>query len=107
MVTTHAKPLSEIVGDDYIFNGIQTSANKVYVFIPKSETRTTYTFKAFDGNDYEVEKAVTKPYYKTIQGEDSMSSYRTFKPNARVFFPYKKNQNGRLQLIPLTTIQRH
>ncbi len=106
-VTAHAKPLAKIVGDEHIFNGIQTSANKVYVFVPKSETRTTYTFKAFDGNDYEVEKAITKPYYKTIQGGDAMSSYRTFKPNARVFFPYKKNQNGRLQLVPLTTIQRH
>ena len=35
-----------------------------------------------------------------------MSTYRTFKPNARVFFPYKKDNDGHLQLIPLTTIQR-
>ena len=105
-VTAHTKPLGDIVGDDYIFNGIQTSANKIYVFVPISETRTTYTFKAFDGNEYEVEKAVTKPYFKTAQGADAMSTYRTFKPNARVFFPYKKDNDGHLQLIPLTTIQR-
>ncbi len=105
-VTAHTKPLGDIVGDDYIFNGIQTSANKINVFVPKSETRTTYTFKAFDGNEYEVEKAVTKPYFKTAQGADAMSTYRTFKPNARVFFPYKKDNDGHLQLIPLTTIQR-
>ena len=105
-VTTHTRPLGDIVGDDYIFNGIQTSANKIYVFVPISETRTTYTFKAFDGNEYEVEKAVTKPYFKTAQGANAMSTYRTFKPNACVFFPYKKNNNGYLQLIPLTTIQR-
>lgn len=105
-VTTHTKPLGDIVGDDYIFNGIQTSANKIYVFVPILETRTTYTFKAFDGNEYEVEKAVTKPYFKTAQGADAMSTYRTFKPNARVFFPYKKDNDGHLQLIPLTTIQR-
>lgn len=105
-VTTHTKPLGDIVGDDYIFNGIQTSANKVYVFVPISETRTTYTFKAFDGNEYEVEKAVTKPYFKTAQGAHAMSTYRTFKPNARVFFPYKKDNDGHLQLISLTTIQR-
>lgn len=105
-VTANAKPLGEIVGEDYIFNGIQTSANRVYVFVPISETRTTYTFKAFDGNEYEVEKAVTKPYFKTAQGAASMSTYRTFKPNARVFFPYKKDNDGHLQLIPLATIQR-
>ena len=105
-VTAHTKPLGDIVGDDYIFNGIQTSANKIYVFVPISETRTTYTFKAFDGNEYEVEKAVTKPYFKTAQGAYAMSTYRTFKPNARVFFPYKKDNDGHLQLIPLTTIQR-
>lgn len=106
-VTIHAKPLGNIVGDDYIFNGIQTSANKIYVFVPKSETRTTYTFKAFDGNEYEVEKVVTKPYFKTVQGSEAMSTYRTFKPNARVFFPYKKDNGGHLQLIPLETIQRN
>ena len=105
-VTANAKPLGEIVGEDYIFNGIQTSANRVYVFVPISETRTTYTFKAFYGNEYEVEKAVTKPYFKTAQGAAAMSTYRTFKPNARVFFPYKKDNDGHLQLIPLATIQR-
>lgn len=105
-VTTHAKPLEDIVGGDYIFNGIQTSANKIYVFIPKSETRTTYTFKAFDGNEYEVEKAVTKPYFKTVQGTDAMNTYRTFKPNARVIFPYNRDNDGHLQLIPLKIIQR-
>ena len=105
-VTANAKPLGEIVGEGYIFNGIQTSANRVYVFVPISETRTTYTFKAFDGNEYEVEKAVTKPYFKTAQGAAAMSTCRTFKPNARVFFPYKKDNDGHLQLMPLATIQR-
>lgn len=105
-VTTHTKPLGDMVGDDYIFNGIQTSANRVYVFVPIAETQTTYTFKAFDGNEYEVEKAMTKPYFKTAQGTEAMSTYRTFKPNARVFFPYKKGNDGHLQLIPLVTIRR-
>lgn len=105
-LTTKNKPLGDIVGEDYIFNGIQTSANKVYVFVPLSETRTTYTFRAFDGNEYDVEKAVTKPYFKTAQGAEAMNTYRTFKPNARVFFPYRKDKDGHLQLIPITTIQR-
>lgn len=105
-VTANTQSLGDLVGDDYIFNGIQTSANKVYVFVPTSETRTTYTFKAFDGNEYEVEKVVTKPYYKTSQGIDALSTYRTFQPNARVFFPYEKDSNGHLQLIPLVSIQK-
>ena len=105
-VTANTQSPGDLVGDDYIFNGIQTSANKVYVFVPTSETRTTYTFKAFDGNEYEVEKVVTKPYYKTSQGIDALSTYRTFQPNARVFFPYEKDSNGHLQLIPLVSIQK-
>ena len=104
-VRAKSMPLGDLVGQDYIFNGIQTSANRVYVFVPTSETETTYTFTAFDGNEYEVEKDVSKPYFKTSKGADSMSTYRTFQPNARVFFPYQKDTNGHLQLIPLGTIQ--
>ena len=103
-ITRNARPLGEIVGEDYIFNGIQTSANRVYVFVPKEQDKTTYTFKAFNGQTYRVEKAVTKPYFKTAQGIDSINTYRTFVPNARVLFPYKKDSKGKLKIIPLNTI---
>lgn len=105
-VMRNTKTLGDIVGEDYIFNGIQTSANRVYVFTPKSQDRATYTFDAFNGNSYQVEKAVTKPYFKTVQGVDSLNTYRTFTPNARVLFPYKKNSKGKLKLIPLKTIEK-
>lgn len=101
-----SKPLGEIVGDDYIFNGIQTSANKVYVFVPLSQDRNTYTFKAFNGQIYQIEKSVTKPYFKTTQGIESLNTYRTFIPNARVVFPYKRNNQGKLELLSLSIIQR-
>lgn len=105
-ITCNAKPLGEIVGNEYIFNGIQTSANRIYVFTPKSQDRTTYTFKAFNGKNYQVEKVVTKPYFKTTQGIDSLNTYRTFSPNARVIFPYKRDSIGKLKLIPLKTIEK-
>lgn len=106
-VTTNTKTLGEIVGEDFIFNGIQTSANKVYVFVPISEDCNTYTFKAFNGQIYPIEKVVTKPYFKTALGVDALNTYRTFTPNARVIFPYKKDTNGHLKLLTLFTIQRH
>lgn len=104
-ISTQSIPLCEIVGDDYIFNGIQTSANKVYIFQPESEDRQYYYFK-YNKQLYQVEKKVTKPYFKTVSGDDSLSTYRTFKPNARVIFPYKKRTDGKLDVIKLSTIQR-
>lgn len=104
-ILTQSSPLGEIVGDDYIFNGIQTSANKVYVFQPESEDMKYYYFK-YNNQRYQVEKKVTKPYFKTVSGDDSLNTYRTFKPNARVIFPYKKRTDGKLDVIKLSTIQR-
>lgn len=105
-VTENALPLGQIVGNDYIFNGIQTSANKVYVFVPTAHNRATFTFTAFNGKEYQIEKAVTKPYFKTARGVDALNTYRTFAPNARVVFPYQKGANGHLTLIPLSQIER-
>jgi type I restriction-modification system DNA methylase subunit len=104
-ISAQSSPLGEIVGDDNIFNGIQTSANKVYIFQPESEDRQYYYFK-YNNQPYQVEKKVTKPYFKTVSGDDSLNTYRTFKPNARVMFPYKKKANGKLNVIKLSTIQR-
>ena len=104
-ILNQSVPLGEIVGDDYIFNGIQTSANKVYIFQPESEDRQYYYFR-YNKQLYQVEKKVTKPYFKTVSGEDSLNTYRTFKPNARVIFPYKKRTDGKLDVIKLSTIQR-
>ena len=104
-ISNQSLPLGEIVGDDYIFNGIQTSANKVYIFQPESEDRQYYYFK-YNKQLYQIEKKVTKPYFKTVSGDDSLNTYRTFKPNARVIFPYKRKADGKLDVIKLSTIQR-
>lgn len=96
--------LVDITGDDNIFNGIQTSANKVYIFNPVSESETTYTFEN-GGNDWVIEKEVTRPYFQTSRGDDNLNTYRKFRPNARVIFPYKKNDEGKLEMIPLDDIE--
>lgn len=99
-----SKPLVEILGEDNIFNGIQTSANSVYIFQPIKEENGLYIF--VNGNqEWQVEKAITKPYFQTSRGDDGLSTYRTFRPNARVIFPYKKKKNGHLKFITLTDIQ--
>lgn len=90
--------LSDAVGSDNIFNGIQTSANKTYIFQPIAETATSYSF--LRGNStWEIEKSLTKPYFKTVK--DGLSSYNSFRPNARVIFPYIKDGNGKLQIVSL------
>jgi len=104
-ITRQSISLKYIVGQDNIFNGIQTSANTIYIFQPTSENKLLYTFSN-EGRDWQVEKEVTKPYFQTSRGDDGLSTYRTFKPNSRVIFPYKKKKNGNLELIPLATIQR-
>ena len=102
-ILSNSTTLLAITGEDNIFNGIQTSANKVYVFQPKSERNGIYTFEK-DGQDWKVEKEVTRPYFQTSTGDDALNTYRTFKPNACVIFPYRKNDNDKLEMIPLDDI---
>lgn len=104
-ILSNSTTLLAITGENNIFNGIQTSANKVYVFQPKAERNGVYTFEK-DGQDWEVEKDVTRPYFQTSTGDDGLNTYRTFKPNACVIFPYKKNDNDKLEMIPLDNIKR-
>ena len=103
-IVSQSIKLVDLVGDDNIFNGIQTSANDVYIFNPKRKDTKHYYFSK-KGVDYKIEKAITKPYFQTSSGEDNLNTYRTFKPNARVIYPYKNTKKG-VEVIPLTTIQK-
>ena len=47
--------LINLVGEDNIFNGIQTSENEVYVFFPIKEDATYYYFEK-SGVNYKIEK---------------------------------------------------
>jgi type I restriction-modification system DNA methylase subunit len=63
--------------------GLQTSADKIYIFQPTSETETTYHFK-YKNTEYEIEKAICKPCLYDL----SFGLFDTVKPNAQIIFPY-------------------
>lgn len=103
-IVSKSVKLADLIGDENIFNGIQTSANDVYIFTPEKEDKKYYFFSK-KGIEYKIEKEITKPYFKTSSGEDNLYTYRTFKPNARVIYPYAPTKTG-VDIIPLTTIQK-
>lgn len=103
-IVSQSVKLVDLVGEDNIFNGIQTSANDVYIFSPAKEDAKHYYFSKKD-IDYKIEKAITKPYFQTSSGEDNLNTYRTFKPNARVIYPYENTKKG-IEVIPLAGIQK-
>ena len=103
-IYNNAIALKDLVGESNIFNGIQTSANKIYVIKPEKDDGNYLTFKTGD-KKYVIEKAITKPYFSTEDGDDSLNTYRSVSPNARVIFPYRKTKKG-ITLIPLNTIKK-
>jgi hypothetical protein len=103
-IVAQSSTLIELVGSENIFNGIQTSANDIYIFIPTKEDAKHYYFSK-KGIEYKIEKAITKPYFQTSSGEDNLNTYRTFKPNARVVYPYQNTKKG-VEIISLADIQK-
>lgn len=86
-------PLGELIGEENIFNGIQTSANKIYIHKPTKEDENYYFFEK-DKVEWKIEKEVTRPYFQTSSGEDNLYTYRKFQPNSFVIYPYKKTTEG-------------
>lgn len=103
-IVSQSAKLVDLIGNDNIFNGIQTSANDVYIFTPTKEDKKHYFFSK-KGIEYKIEKEITKPYFQTSSGEDNLNTYRTFKPNARVIYPYTPTKTG-VDVIPLVSIQK-
>ncbi len=85
--------LEELVGADNIYNGIQTSANDVYVITAKKEN-SKYVYFDKDGVEWKIEKKLTRPYFQTSSGDDNLYTYRPFKPNSLVIYPYKRTPKG-------------
>ena len=85
--------LEKLVGKDNIYNGIQTSANDIYVIIPKKEDEK-YVYFDKDETEWKIEKELTRPYFQTSSGVDNLYAYRPFKPNAKVIYPYKRTPSG-------------
>lgn len=103
-IVSQSEKLVDLIGDENIFNGIQTSANDVYIFTPTKEDKKHYFFSK-KGVEYKIEKEITKPYFQTSSGEDNLNTYRTFKPNAKVIYPYTPTKTG-VDVISLATIQK-
>lgn len=82
------------------FNGIQTSANKVYVISEKEiikETEGLLYFKKGD-KEYAIEKQLLKKYYQpTAKGEKNLGSYDPLFSNKFIIFPYD-NEGSLLDL---------
>lgn len=85
--------LENILGSENIYNGIQTSANSLYIHSITHED-TDYVYFKKDKIDWKIEKLLTKPYFKTLTGVDSLNTYRPFSPNSFVIYPYLKTENG-------------
>jgi hypothetical protein len=102
-ILSQSVKLADLVGADNIFNGIQTSANPVYIFNPTGEDEEFYYFTKNE-TDYKIEKTLTKPYFKTSAGNDNLYTYRKLKPNAGVIYPYRNTDKG-VALIPLDEIK--
>lgn len=106
-------PLNTLVGKHNIYNGIQTSANDIYIFVPTNEDDKYFywnelvkgkTKKQDQIIERRIEKDFTKPYFKTL-GKNSLHSYKKLVPNSRVLYPYEPNAAGEPTLISLNDIK--
>jgi len=89
--------LVDLVGEENIFNGIQTSKNPLYIHNFLTEDHDYYYFIVQD-KEWRIEKELTRPYYKSSRGVDNLNTYRYLKPNSFVIFPYK-NERGLISLV--------
>lgn len=95
--------LSDLVGETNIFNGIQTSANRIYVVQPFSEDKD-YIYFEKEGEKIKIEKKYTRPFFKTLPGDDALSTYHSFITNARVIYPYCKTKS-KIDIVPLAKLK--
>lgn len=95
--------LEELIGADNIYNGIQTSANDIYVITVK-KVDAKYVYFDKEGEEWKIEKALTRPYFQTSSGDDNLYTYRPFKPNSLVIYPYKRTPNG-IEFIYMTELK--
>lgn len=92
-IENQSNTLELLIGSESIYNGIQTSANNIYIHAPTSEDDNFFYFTK-DSIDWKIEKELTRPYFKTSSGSDNLNTYRPFSPNTIVIYPYLKTDNG-------------
>ena len=102
-INKQSETLENLIGSDNIYNGIQTSANNIYIHSKTKEDKK-YIYFSKDGIDWKVEKVLTRPYYKTSSGYDNLNTYRPFSPNTFVIYPYLKTKKG-IQLVEIDKLK--
>jgi type I restriction-modification system DNA methylase subunit len=102
-IKTQSETLESLIGSENIYNGIQTSANDIYIHTATSEDNRFYYFQK-DGTDWKIEKELTRPYFKRSTGSDNLNTYRPFSPNAFVIYPYLKTDEG-IQFVGIEQLE--
>jgi len=92
-INDQSQALESLIGSENVYNGIQTSANSIYIHKSTNEDDDFYFFQK-DGKNWKIEKELTRPYFKTSNGADNLNTYRPFSPNAFVIYPYLKTDEG-------------
>jgi type I restriction-modification system DNA methylase subunit len=102
-IESQSETLESLIGSENIYNGIQTSANNIYIHTAINEDEQFYYFRK-DGTDWKIEKELTRPYFKTSSGSDNLNTYRPFSPNAFVIYPYLKTDEG-IQFVGIEQLE--
>jgi type I restriction-modification system DNA methylase subunit len=106
-ITSSNPTLETIIGSENISNGIQTSADKIYIHEPTRRDKDYIYFKK-DGKDWKIEKELTRPYFKKPTkrgGDDGLHTHRAFTPNSFVIYPYEKI-GGKVKLVNLKELKK-
>lgn len=80
--------------------GLQTSADKIYIFVPEGENKNTFTFK-YNSKEYEIEKGICRPAIYDL----SFGAFESIEGNAQMIFPYKI-ESDEAKLMDEETIER-
>lgn len=73
-----------------IFVGVQTSADKIYIFEAVAETADTVTFDDVNGVRWTIEKAILRPALMDVQ----LPAFSRPQANTYIIFPYKVAESG-------------
>ncbi|MGP2655445.1 Eco57I restriction-modification methylase domain-containing protein [Malaciobacter sp. WC5094] len=99
--------LKDLVSEDNIINGIQTSSNSLYIHLYSKLAKedSTYYYIQKDKKIWKIEKELTKPYYQTTKNDTKFNTFRDVQPNSFVIYPYKFDSNDNLKLVSLDDLK--
>lgn len=101
-IKNQSEELGNLLGTKNIYNGIQTSDNRIYIHNIVNEDDDFYYF-TLDEMGWKVEKELTRPYFQTGTENNNLNTYRRLQPNSFVIYPYR-NQDGRITFVDLNTL---